>query len=74
MRQRRVMARPFITQKRVRAVHLMPTELDPSLFQARPNQVAPFKRHVRVLPTPDVKQLTTNLSGAVQRIVLHPLS
>src|SRR6185295_3434852 len=74
IRQSRIVARAFIAQKRVSAIHLVPLKTKVRLFESRANPVASFQRNVWILAAEDMQQLSADLSRALQRIVVHSLA
>src|SRR5439155_21466413 len=62
--QRGIVARTFIAHEGVGGVELVPGEARTHFFQARLNKVAALERNVRVLPSPNMKQLAFDVAGA----------
>src|SRR5271156_6537136 len=70
----RVEARPFIPHKSMSRVELQPLEIRADFLQPRTDNVTPFQRHVRILPSPNHQELALHIAGAQQRIIVHPFS
>ena len=49
--QSRIVARAFVTEKRMRAIHLVPGEARANFLQAGFDQISSLERDVRILPT-----------------------
>ena len=66
-----IVARPFISHKGVCSVHFVPLVVDVFLFEPRADQSSALEWYVRVLAPPDMQQLTLNVAGPRERIVVH---
>ena len=69
MCQRRIVARPFVAQKRVGGIELMPFKVHPGFIEPLRNLEPALERHVRVLSSPDEEQRFLDSSKPLQRVV-----
>src|SRR3984885_15882654 len=53
------------------SVHLVPGEARVHLLEPGFDQVSAFEWNVRILPSPDMKQLRLNLARPVERVIVH---
>src|SRR5277367_570090 len=58
----------------MRGIQFVPGELGAHPFQTSFNQISTLERDVRILSSPNMQQLTPNLSGAFQRVVALSLA
>jgi hypothetical protein len=68
-RERGIIPRAFVAQKRVLRVHLVPGERHTGLGQTLADLHAACLGHVGILPAPDHQQLARDVFGAGERIV-----
>ena len=68
LREYRIIAGPFISQKGVGAIELDPLVICAGLFNRIVNLHTPFKRNVRILPSPDQQKLClhSSFTGTLQ--------
>jgi hypothetical protein len=69
MCQRRIVARPFVAQKRVGGIELMPFKVHPGFIETLRNVEPALERHVRVLSSPNEEQRLPNSPKPLQRVV-----